>query len=132
MQRLQATGMVDECPRSGKPRKSTPREDTLIARCARRNRFSTSDRNRDELNFWGRVSIRTVNRRLKGHYLRAKELIQRPQLPLVIDGLDGIGHVIIVIGNKSIGQTKVNFYCVPWMAAFGSGGIETLHVMTGT
>jgi transposase len=49
MQRLQATGMVDECPRSGKPRKSTPREDTLIARCARRNRFSTSDRNRDEL-----------------------------------------------------------------------------------
>jgi len=36
----------------------------------------------------------------------------------VIGGLDGTGHVIIsvgifVIGNESIGQTKVEFYCVP-------------------
>jgi hypothetical protein len=52
-------------------------------------------------------------------------------------GLDGIGHVTIsvgtfVIGNESIGQTKVDFYCALGMAVFKSGGIETLHFMMGT
>ena len=47
MQRLQATGMVDEHPRSGRPRKTTPREDTIIVRCTRRNHFATSARIRD-------------------------------------------------------------------------------------
>ena len=42
MQRLQATGMVGELPRSDSPCKATPREDRIIARCARRNRFATS------------------------------------------------------------------------------------------
>ena len=39
---------------------------------------------------------------------------------------------IFLTGNESIGQTKVDIYCAPWMAAFESGGIETLHFMTGT
>jgi len=55
----------------------------------------------------------------------------------IIGGLDGIDHVtisvgIFVIGNESVGQTKVDFYCIPWMAALKSGGIESLHFMTGT
>ena len=50
---LQATGIVDERPRSGRPRKATPRGVRLIARCARRNRFPTWTRIRDELNFDG-------------------------------------------------------------------------------
>jgi len=41
LQRLQATGMVDERPRSGRPHKATHREDRQIARCARRNHFAT-------------------------------------------------------------------------------------------
>ena len=48
MQRLQATGMVDERPQSGKPRKTTYREDRLIVRYARISRFATSARFRDE------------------------------------------------------------------------------------
>ena len=40
MHRLHATGMVGECPRFGKPHKTTPREERLIAGCARRNRFN--------------------------------------------------------------------------------------------
>jgi len=51
----------------------------------------------------------------------------------VISRLDGIGYVtvgIFVIGNESIGQTKVDLYCDKWMVAFESGGIETLHFMT--
>ena len=39
MQRLK---MVDEWPWSGKPCKTTPRKDRLIARCASRNHFATS------------------------------------------------------------------------------------------
>jgi predicted ArsR family transcriptional regulator len=39
MQCLQATGMVDERPRSGRARKTTLREDRLIAGCVGRNRF---------------------------------------------------------------------------------------------
>ena len=39
---------------------------------------------------------------------------------------------IFVIGNESIGQKKVDFYCTTWMDVFESGGIETLHFMTGT
>jgi len=51
MQPLQATVMVDEHPQSGRPCKAKPREDRLMARCARRNRFSISARIRGELNF---------------------------------------------------------------------------------
>ena len=65
MQRLQATGVVDERPRSGRPRKkTTPRENRIVARWATRTRFATSARIRDELNFGGHVSVRTVIRRL--------------------------------------------------------------------
>jgi hypothetical protein len=48
----------------------------------------------------------------------------------VIAGLDGIGHVTISIEILVIGQTKVDFYCAPLMTV--SGGIYTLHFMTGT
>jgi hypothetical protein len=51
----------------------------------------------------------------------------------VINRLFGIGHVtvgIFVIGNESIVQTKVDFYCAQWRVAFESGGIGTLHFMT--
>jgi hypothetical protein len=34
IERLQATGMVDESPRSGRPRKTISIEDRLIIRCA--------------------------------------------------------------------------------------------------
>ena len=39
---LQATGIVDEHPRSDRAQKTTPREDRLKARCARRNCLATS------------------------------------------------------------------------------------------
>ena len=79
VQCLQATEMVDERPRSDRPRKCTHREDMLIARGARRNRFDTSVRIRDELNFGGCVSVRTVNSK---QCLRAWRPIKRSQLLL--------------------------------------------------
>ena len=51
MQRLESTGMVDEHKRSDMPRKTTPREDKLIVRCARRNCFATLAHMRKQLNF---------------------------------------------------------------------------------
>ena len=57
MQRLEATGMVDERPRYSRRRKTAPIEDRLIAQCARRNRFPTPVRIRDVLNFGGLVSV---------------------------------------------------------------------------
>ena len=63
MQCLQATGMVYERPRSCRSSKTTPREQRLIARCASRIHFATSAHIRDELNFGGHVSVRTVNKR---------------------------------------------------------------------
>jgi hypothetical protein len=43
-----------------------------------------------------------------------------------------ISVAIFVIGKESICHTKVDFYCVLCVAVFESGGIETLHFMTGT
>ena len=40
--------------------------------------------------------------------------------------------LVFVIGKEFIGQTQVDFYRIPWMAASESGGIETLHFMTET
>ena len=68
--------MVDERPRSGRLCKTAPREDRLKARCARRNRFATSARIQDELNFGGYVSVKTVNRRLEEQQLHARRPIK--------------------------------------------------------
>ena len=53
MDRFQATGTVEDRPRSGRPRKTTPREDRLIARRARRDNFTTAGRIRAGLHFEG-------------------------------------------------------------------------------
>ena len=57
MERLPTTGMIGERLRSGTSRKTTPRDDRLIARYARRNRFATSTRILDEVYIGGRVSV---------------------------------------------------------------------------
>ena len=57
MQLLQVTGMVDELRDLAGP---TKLHIERIAWCARRNRFATSARIRDEMNFGGHVSVRTV------------------------------------------------------------------------
>lgn len=79
MQGLKATGMIDECPQSGSPRKTTPREDRLIAQCARRNRFVSSDRIGDGLHFGGHVS---VSRRVNEQRMRKSRPIELPQRSL--------------------------------------------------
>ena len=74
------TGMIGERLRSGTSRNTTPREDRLIARYARINRFATSTRILDEVYFGCHVSVRTVDIRINGQRLGARIPIQWPQL----------------------------------------------------
>ena len=74
MQRLQATEKIDEHLRFDRPRKlSLEREDMLITWFSMIIRFATSARIRAELNFWGHVSVRTVNGRRNDQRLCARQ-----------------------------------------------------------
>ena len=57
MERLPTTGLIGERLRSGTSQKTTLREDRLIARYARINRFATLTRILDEVYFGGHVSV---------------------------------------------------------------------------
>jgi hypothetical protein len=59
-----------------------PLLDRLLARHARRNRSATSVCIRNELNYGGHISVRTVNRRLNEDRLQARRSIEQPQLSL--------------------------------------------------
>jgi hypothetical protein len=72
-----------------------------------------------------------LKNKVENHIIQYKNLLTENSIadkPYLILGY--IPVVIFVTGNESIGQTKVDFYCVPWMAAFESAGIETLYFMT--
>ena len=71
--RFQQTGNVADRPRSGRPRKTTPREDRFITTSSRRNRFMCSRRiGRLLRNATGtRVCDRTIRNRLRAARLKA-------------------------------------------------------------
>lgn len=80
MRRYNETGIVGERPRSGRPKKTTEREDRLLRRLARQQPFTTANRLRSRWNVHVRISRRTVNRRLNCGRLRARRPIKRPAL----------------------------------------------------
>jgi transposase len=82
MQRFRQTENVTDCPRAGRPRKTTPKEDRLISKRARQRPFSTAGALRGNLAFGGHISTRTVIRRLHHQGMRVRRSIQRPQLTL--------------------------------------------------
>jgi hypothetical protein len=56
---------------SGKPHKTSPRDNRTLSQSARRRPFSTARRLRDNWAIHGRVSVRTVSRRLNCTHLKA-------------------------------------------------------------
>lgn len=135
LQHLQATGMVDERLWSGRPRKTTYREDRLISWCNRRNSFATTASIHDELNFGGHVSVRTVNIQLNEQCQHTRQLINRPQLSLrhwQARRNWSHDHLYWNILNWKRVHWSVDFYYTQWMDAFESGCIETLHFTMGT
>jgi len=80
LKRHREDGTVEERPRSGRPRKTTIREDRTLSRSVTRYPFRTARWLRDDWNTPNRVSVRTVNRRLNSARLRARRPIKRPAL----------------------------------------------------
>ena len=68
--------------RSGKPLKTIPKEDRLLKRLARQWPFSTANTLRGRWIVNGRISRRTVNRRLNSAMFRARRPIKRPLLTI--------------------------------------------------
>ena len=80
MQRVNHTWGVKELQRTGRPMKTTPREDRLLTRFARQQPFSTANTLRSQWIVNGRISRRTVNRRLNNARFHARKPIKRPLL----------------------------------------------------
>ena len=81
-QRVNQTGSVKERQRTERSLKMTPREDRLFKRLARQQPFSTTNTLRSRWIVNGRISRRTVNRRLNSAMFRARRPIKRPLLTI--------------------------------------------------
>ena len=81
-QRVNQTGSVKERQRTERSLKMTPREDRLFKGLARQQPFSTINTLRSRWIVNGRISRRTVNRRLNSAMYRARRPIKRPLLTI--------------------------------------------------
>ena len=88
-QRWQATGRVQDRPRSGRPRKTTRREDRYITRQATMARTSTARHIRGQLRAATQtnVSVSTIKNRLHEVRLHARHPVKRPKLTRALPGL---------------------------------------------
>ena len=66
------TGTVNDRPRSGRPRLTSPRENRPLTRRAKRSPFTSATKLRKHWPPGDRVSVRTVIRRLHNVHLRAR------------------------------------------------------------
>lgn len=80
LQRHLDTGTVNDRPRSGRPRLTTRRNDRLLIRRAKANPFTPAPQLRHHWPPGGRVSVRTLVRRLHRGNLRARRVVKRPAL----------------------------------------------------
>lgn len=76
----QTTGHVKDLPRSGQPKKTTPRNDRNLARLVRREPFATSTLLKRLWLPHTPLSSRTVRRRLSALGLKSRRVIKRPAL----------------------------------------------------
>jgi transposase len=81
-QRFNATGSVQERPRTGRPKKTTQREDRYISRQALQTRTASASNIRRQLLAANNnnVSEQTIRRRLHGFQLRSRRPAVRPRL----------------------------------------------------
>ena len=81
-QRFNATGSVQERPRTGRPKKTTQREDRYISRQALQTRTASASNIRRQLLAAqnNNVSEQTIRRRFRGFQLRSRRPAVRPRL----------------------------------------------------
>lgn len=82
LKKQRETGNVGDRPRSGRPKLTTPREDRLLLRISRRNRFASSESVRSMFrdSTGVRLSRSAVNKRLIRAGLYARRPAKRPRL----------------------------------------------------
>ena len=82
IQRYTATGRVQERRRSGRPKKTNPREDRLIERQALQTRTASSSTIRRHVRVAANINIsqQTIRNRLHGFNLRSRRPAVRPRL----------------------------------------------------
>lgn len=80
VQKFRQTGHVKDRRRSGRPKKTTARDDRALVLNARRNPRSHSGILRSQWRLGYRVSLSTVRRRLHARGIRSYRPIKRPQL----------------------------------------------------
>ena len=80
LRRQRITGSVNDRPRSGRPRKTSIRSDRLLIRTARAHPFTPATQLRQQWPPGGRISVRSVVRRLHNANLRARRVVRRPHL----------------------------------------------------
>jgi len=75
-------GSYSDCKRSGRPRKTTRRDDILIKRCVVKSPACSAKTIRAELGETGsRISRRTISRRLTGEFgLKSRKPARKPRL----------------------------------------------------
>ena len=78
--RYKETGEVHDKPRSGRPRKTTAREDNMLVRQSKADPFATSTQLRQNWTSSNPVTTRTVRRILSRHGLRGCIAAQKPSL----------------------------------------------------
>ena len=79
-QRVKQISSVKERQRTEMPLITAPREDTLLKRLARQQPFTTANTLRSRWIVNGRISRRTINRRLNNARFHARRPIKRPLL----------------------------------------------------
>ena len=133
MQRFRQTVNVTDRPCAGRPRKTTPREDRLISRRARRRPFSTAGAFRGNLAFGDHISTHTVIRRLHHQGIGSQWPIKRPQLTLhQFDwSHDHLGWTIRTWRRVHWSDESRFCYALPTVVQ-GFGANETLHFRTTT
>ena len=75
LRRQRITGSVNDRPRSGRPRKTSIRSDRLLIRTARAHPFTPATQLRQQWPPGGRISVRSVVRRLHNANLRARRFV---------------------------------------------------------
>ena len=82
LNRFQQTGIVTDRPRSGRPRKTTPREDRFLTTSSRRNRFLSSRKLGCLL--WNATSTNVCNRTVRNRLHAARLKACHPYIGILL------------------------------------------------
>lgn len=134
LQRYHADGTISERQQSGRPRKSTPREDRARSRLAQRKPSTVGCQLRDQWPIQERVSVCTVTRRRNNAGMNARRPVKRHCWHLGISRQDSSGPATdvpgtFVTGDVYIGRTNVSLFYATLTADYVFSDSVTLLIV---